>query len=320
MFTVGIDLGGTNIAIGLCDDTLRIVDKIKARTHRRRSPDEICADMANLTRELIERNGLMPEDIEYVGIATPGIANTELGIVESACNLPFSSYPLAEKFKESLPVGRVLIGNDANVAALAESLVGAASGTSSSVMITIGTGVGGGIILGGKIFSGGLNYGGAEIGHTVIRVGGRPCACGRRGCLESYCSATALGEITAERMRRLKERGVHSLMFDIANTDGKIGARTPFKAMKAGDREAKRIVDEYIKNLAAGITNIIHVFQPEVITIGGGVSNEGDALIEPLRRTVDREQYTRDNAIKTMIVRAKLGTDAGIVGAAGLGK
>ena len=121
-------------------------------------------------------------------------------------------------------------------------------------------------------------------------------------------------------MRRLKERGVPSLMFEIAEADGKIGARTPFKAMKAGDREAKRIVDEYVRNLAAGITNIIHVFQPEVITIGGGVSNEGDALIEPLRRTVDREQYTRDNAIKTKIVRAKLGTDAGIVGAAGLGK
>ena len=319
MYTVGIDLGGTNIAIGLCDSTLGIVDKVKARTHRRRTAEEITRDMATLTMELLERNGVKESEVEYVGIASPGIVDTERGVIERACNLPFTNFPLGEEFARHLRLP-VLMGNDANVAALAESLVGAAKGTRSSITVTLGTGVGGGIILDGRIFSGGLNSGGAEIGHTVIRVGGRPCACGRRGCLESYCSATALGEITRERMERLERAGKTSLLFDIAKEDGKIGARTAFKAMRAGDREGKRIVDEYIKNLSAGITDLVHVFQPEVITIGGGMSNEGDALIVPLRESVDREQYTRRNERKTLICRAQLGNDAGIVGAAGLGK
>ena len=320
MYTVGIDLGGTNIVIGLCDEELNIVDKIKARTHAKRDGKAIVSDMARLTEELILRNSLTLADVEYVGIATPGIVDADRGIVVSACNLPFCDFPLEEAFRELLPVERVFIGNDANVAALAESLIGAAKGTSTSVTVTLGTGVGGGIILGGRIFSGGLNSGGAELGHTVIRVGGRPCACGRRGCVESYCSATALGAITKERMEKLRRDGKDSLMFEIAEADGKVGARTAFKAMKRGDAEGRKIVDAFIKNLAAALTDIVHIFQPEVITVGGGVSNEGDALIIPLAEAVDREQYTRNNKVKTRIVRAKLGTDAGIVGAAGLGR
>jgi glucokinase len=214
----------------------------------------------------------------------------------------------------------IYIENDANAASLAEALVGAAKGTENSVMLTLGTGVGSGIIIGGKIFTGGLNSAGAELGHMVIKVDGRQCACGRRGCVECYCSAVGLANMTREKMHELSMKGIPSRLFDIAEEDGKIGARTPFKAMRDGDEHGRAIVEKYVKYLGLCIANVINIFQPEVISIGGGVSNEGDNLIIPLRAVADTEQYTRDNDVRTTICTAKLGTDAGIVGAAGLGR
>jgi len=227
---------------------------------------------------------------------------------------------MVKKFKEMMPGMKVYIANDANAAALAEALVGAARGTRTSVMLTLGTGVGSGIIIDGKIFSGGLNSAGAELGHMVIKVDGRQCACGRRGCLECYCSAVGLANMTNEKMRELQMKDMPSALFDIAREDGKVGARTPFKAMKRGDEHGRAIVEKYVKYLGLAVANIVNIFQPEVISIGGGVSNEGDNLIVPLRAVADSEQYTRDNAVRTRICRAELGTDAGIVGAAGLGR
>ena len=320
MYTIGIDLGGTNIAIGLCNDELRIIDKDSVPTLANRPGEEIVADMAALTKKIIERNGLSVEDIEYVGIATPGTANSKSGVVEYANNLPFKNFPIAELFTKHLAVKKVIIDNDANAAALGEALAGAARNTQSSVMITLGTGVGGGIVLDGKIFSGGLNCSGAEIGHTVISVGGRQCSCGRRGCFEAYSSATALTSFTKEKMNELELLGVDSLLFEEAEKEGKVSARTAFNAAKRGDVYGQRLVDDYITYLAAGITNVINVFQPEVVSIGGGVSGEGENLLAPLRKIVDLEQYTRDNPVKTKVVKATLGNDAGIVGAAGLGK
>ena len=185
MYTIGVDLGGTNIAIGLCDGDLKIIDKGSVPTGADRDGDSIVKDMAALAAAIIERNGLTVADIEYVGIATPGIANSKTGVVEYSCNLPFVNFPLADTFKKYLPVSRVLIENDANAAALAEALSGAAKGTKNSLMITLGTGVGGGIILDGHVYSGGLNCAGAELGHIVIVAGGRQCGCGRRGCWEA---------------------------------------------------------------------------------------------------------------------------------------
>ena len=320
MYTIGIDLGGTNIAIGLCDDDLKIIDKDSVPTHGDRPGEEIVADMAALTKKIIERNGLAVGDVEYVGIATPGTANSETGVVEYANNLPFKNFPIADLFIKNLPVKRVIIDNDANAAALGEALAGAAKDTKSSVMITLGTGVGGGIVLDGKIFSGGLNCSGAEIGHTVISVGGRQCSCGRRGCFEAYSSATALTTLTKEKMRELELLGLDSLLFEEAEKEGKVSARTAFNAAKRGDKHGQMLVDDYVAYLAAGIANVINVFQPEVVSIGGGVSGEGENLLAPLRKIVDVEQYTRDNPVKTKVVKATLGNDAGIVGAAGLGK
>ena len=320
MYTIGIDLGGTNIKAGLCDSHYNILDKESTPTLAHRSGEEIVADMAELALKLIVRNNITINDVEYIGIATPGIANSKLGMVEYSNNLPFKNFPMADIFRKHLPISRIYIANDANAAALGEALVGAARGSKNSIMVTLGTGVGGGIILDGKIFSGGLNDAGAEIGHTVIMAGGRQCSCGRRGCWEAYSSASALTDITKAKMRELKIKGIPSLLFDCADREGKVSARTAFNAKYRGDLHGEAIVNEYINNLAVGITNLINTFQPEIICIGGGVSGEKERLVEPLSIIVASEQYTRANAKKTQIKVAALGNDAGIVGAAGLGR
>ena len=318
MYTIGVDLGGTNIAVGLCDESLKMIDKGSVPTHANRDGELIVRDMANLAAEIIKRNGLTVNDIASVGIATPGAANSKTGVVEYANNLPFLNFPIAEIFKKYLPVEKVLIANDANAAALGEALAGAAKGTKNSVMITLGTGVGGGVIIDGKIFDGGINCAGAELGHIVIVAGGRQCSCGRRGCWEAYSSATGLSNMTKEKMNELKLKGIPSLLFDEADKDGKVSARTAFNAMKRGDKHGAMVVDEYIKYLAEGITNIINIFQPEILTIGGGVCNEKEYLTKPLLEIVESEQYTRNNVNKTKVVTAVLGNEAGIIGAAGL--
>lgn len=319
MYTVGIDLGGTNIAIGLCDGELRLVEKASTPTPKD-SADAIAEAMARLTKEIIERNGVMLDELEYVGIAVPGAASDGDGVVIYTPNLPFRDYPLAAAFKKILPVSRVILANDANAAALGEALSGSAKGAGSCVTVTLGTGVGGGIIIDGKIFSGGLNSLGAEIGHTVIVAGGRQCNCGRRGCWEAYSSATALTNMTEEKMKELSLKGISSLLFDEREREGKVSARTAFNAAKRGDPHGKAVVDEYIFYLGTGIANMINIFQPEVVSIGGGVSGEREYLTAPLRELVDTEQYTRASEVRTKIVTATLGNDAGIIGAAGLGR
>lgn len=320
MFTLGIDLGGTNIAIGLCNEKLEIVDKGSVPTLASRDAELIVKDMAALAMDITERNGLTPGDIEYVGIASPGTVNSGTGTVEYSNNIKMVNFPLSSLFKKYYPAKEVYIANDANAAALGEALAGVGKDYPSLVMITLGTGVGGGVIIDGKIFAGGVNCAGAELGHTVIDCGGRQCSCGRRGCWEAYSSATALTAMTKEKMNELKLKGIPSMLFDEEARDGKVTARTSFNAMKKGDRYGKEIVDEYIGYLAVGITNMINIFQPHVLCIGGGVCNEKEYLTRPLIEMVDREQYTRDGKNKTKIVTASLGNDAGIIGAAGLGR
>ncbi len=320
MYTIGIDLGGTNIAAGLCDASLSIIDKTSVKTPKDCPPENIAKAMADLSKQLINKNNIKVSDVEYVGMAIPGSIDPDSGIIEYANNLPFINFPVIEFFKKYLPIEKIHIENDANAAALGEALSGAAKGTDSSVMITLGTGVGGGVIINGKIFKGGINAAGAELGHTVIRVGGRLCTCGRRGCFETYSSATGLILTTKEKMRELEIKGIDSDLFKIGEKYGKINARVPFDAAKSGDKYGQEIVDEYIHDLAEGITNMINIFQPAVLSIGGGVSAEREYLIEPVRKIVERDQYTRLRKVKTHICPATLGNDAGIIGAAGLGK
>ena len=314
-YYIGVDLGGTNIAVGICDSDLKIVKKGSVPTKPDRAPELIVKDMADLSARLLKECGIPLDEVASVGIATPGTANSDTGVVEYSNNIPFFRFPIADVFKSFLPVKQVLIENDANAAALAEALSGAAKGTKKSVMITLGTGVGGGIVIDGKVYSG-FNHAAGELGHTVIEKGGRPCSCGRRGCWEAYSSATGLINMTREKVNECKIKGIPSLMVEEFDSTGRISARTAFSAMKKGDVPGADVVREYIAYLACGITNMINIFQPNVLSIGGGVCNEGENLTKPLLEKVWKETYSREGTPKTDIKIAKLGNDAGIIGAA----
>ncbi len=319
MYTIGVDLGGTNIAIGIVNEKFEIVKKGSVPTKPERGADPIIADMATLSRQLLDEVGITLDDVAFVGVATPGTANNETGVVEYANNIPFLQYPLADNLSALLDGKKVYIENDANAAAKAEAMAGVAAGAPISVMITLGTGLGGGIVIDGKVYTG-FNFAGAELGHIVIEKDGRQCSCGRKGCWEAYSSATGLVNITKDYIVKAREEGKATAMEEMIGGDlSKVSARTAFNAMKQGDEIGAAAVDEYISYLACGIVNIINIFQPNVLSIGGGVCNEGDNLMKPLMEKIWGETYTREGTPRTEIKIAKLGNDAGIIGAAVLG-
>ncbi len=313
-YYIGIDLGGTNIVAAVVDENYQIVTKASTKTNRPRPAEAIADDMAAMAIQAVKDAGLTMEQIEWVGVGTPGIANSETGIIEFSNNLGFENTPMAELIRRHIDKP-VYIENDANAAAYGEYVAGAAKGAKNAVCITLGTGVGGGIIIDGKIYAG-SNFGGAEIGHTVINMDGPQCSCGRRGCFEVYSSATGLIRMTKEKMEQVKDSKLHDIT---AERNGKVSARTAFDAMRLGDAAAQEVVDDYIRALAAGITNTINIFQPDVLCVGGGVCNEGDPLLLPMKALVEKEVYTRNSPKNTKIVIAELGNDAGLIGAAFLG-
>lgn len=313
-YYAGIDLGGTNIVAGVVDEEYNIVAKASTKTNCPRPEKEIADDMAKMALQAVKNANLTIGDIEWIGIGTPGIANSSTGVIERANNLGFENTPMVKYISEAIDKP-VFIENDANAAAYGEYVAGAAKGAKNAVCITLGTGVGGGIIVDGRIYAG-SNFAGAEIGHTVIEVDGAQCSCGRKGCFEAYSSATGLIRMSKEAMAQFPE----SIMNKMAEEKGKVTARTSFDAMRAGDKAAKNVVDKYIKYLAAGITNTINIFQPDVLCIGGGVCNEGDPLLLPVKALVEKEDFASNSAKRTEIVIAKLGNDAGIIGAAFLGR
>lgn len=310
---VGIDLGGTNIVAGVVNENYEIVARASVKTNCPRPAKDICVDMAAVAHEAIKNANLTMDDVEWIGVGAPGIANSATGIIEFANNLGFRNAPIVEYLKETISVP-IYIENDANAAAYGEFLAGAAKGATHAVCLTLGTGVGGGIIINGKIYAG-FNFAGAELGHMVIEMDGAQCTCGRKGCFEAYSSATGLVRMTKEAMDADKS----SKMWEMSAVEGKVSARLAFNAMRAGDATAKAVVNKYIKCLAAGTANVINIFQPNILCIGGGVCNEGDALLLPLRELIMEEAYTKHSKENTKIVIAKLGNDAGIIGAAFLG-
>ncbi len=314
MYTIGIDLGGTNIAVGIVDSGMHILLKDSVPTALPRSAEEIVVDMAALTRSLLRRASISMEEIKWVGVGAPGTANAETGTIEYANNLGFRNVPLVELLKKEL--GKtVYIENDANAAAYGEYRAGAVKDAESAVVITLGTGVGGGIVLNGRLLEG-FNYAGAEIGHTVIEYGGRECTCGRRGCWEAYASASGLIAITREAMQIHRD----SAMWEIAGLLENVNGKTAFDAMRAGDAAGSAVVNTYLNYLGCGIVNIINIFQPELICLGGGICKEGDNLIKPLEAFIEKEHYSRFAQKQTKLRIAKLGNDAGIIGAALLGE
>jgi len=320
MYYLGIDLGGTNIAVGIVDENYNILIKDSVPTGAEREGREVIRDMADLCKKLLDEKNISIDDIEYAGIATPGTANSDTGIVEYANNLNFENFPIADILTEFLGVKKVYIENDANAAALAEAVAGAAQGTKHSVMITLGTGVGGGIIIDNKVYSG-FNFAGAELGHIVIEHDGVPCNCGRKGCWEAYSSAPSLVRMTKEKIEECRAKGIKTAMEDDIDGDlSKVSAKTAFAVMKAtGDEAATAVVNKYIAYLGTGIANIINIFQPEILSIGGGICKEGDNLLIPLMANINSQRYTRGDSKQTVIKVASLGNDAGIIGAAALG-
>ena len=313
-YSLGIDIGGTNIAAGVVNDNYDIISESKVKTFSERGYRAVLDDIVLAAKMAVEKAGMTFNDIESVGMGCPGTCNQETGIVEYANNLGWSNIPLVSFVHDALKIP-VYFDNDANAAALGEYIAGAAKGAKSAIVITIGTGLGAGIIIDGKIFSG-SNYAGAEIGHTVINVDGEQCTCGRKGCFEAYCSVTALIRITKEYIQRFP----NTKMKEIVETEGKISGRTAFKAAKLGDKAGEEIVSIFIKNLACGIINTINVFQPDVFCIGGGVSNEGDNLLIPLKERISSEIYSKNSKHNTKIVLCSLGNKSGIIGASFLGK
>ena len=317
MYTIGVDLGGTNIAAGIVNDNYEIIKKGSVSTGAERDAQAIVADMAALCAQLIADAGLTKEDIEYIGIATPGTADSDTGIVKYANNLPFYDFPIADLLAKATGIKKVLIENDANAAAKGEAVCGAAKGHANSVMITLGTGVGGGIIIDNKVYSG-FNHAGAELGHIVIQKDGAQCSCGRKGCWEAYSSATALIRMTRQK---IAEVGKATKMWDMIEGNlEKVSGKTAFQAARDGDAAGQAVVDEYLDYLASGLASIINIFQPEILSIGGGISNEKDNLLIPVKERIKKETYTRENVKATEIRIATLRNDAGIIGAAVLGR
>ena len=306
---IGVDIGGTNIAAGIVDGDGKITARAKASTLPSRGARAVIEDSSRLCRDLASRAGLKPKDIGGVGVAVPGSVDPREGIVLFAPNIPFENTPVAGWMRESLGCP-VFVENDANAAALGEVRAGAARGCSSALVVTLGTGVGGGVILDGKVYSG-FNGAGGEVGHMVIEAGGRLCGCGREGCWEMYSSATGLIRMTREAI----EKHPDSVMCEMTAELGKVSGKTAFKAARQGDAAGQAVVDMYIRYLAIGIGNVINIFQPEMLCIGGGVCNEGEHLMNPLLKAVGREQFKGGDKT-TKICVAKLGNDAGIIGAA----
>lgn len=310
MYNIGIDLGGTNIKVGVVDENYNIVGKSNIKTNLPRPSEEIAESIAEGVRLACADAGISVSDVNSIGIGTPGVANRNTGVVLYSCNLGFNNFELGKVLGEKLGT-QIFVENDANAAAFGEVVNGAGKGYKNVVVVTLGTGVGGGIIIDGKIYTG-FNFCGGELGHTVIEYNGRQCGCGRKGCFEAYSSATALINMTKEAMEANPDSEMWKIAGSIENVDGK----TAFDGMRAGDKAAVGVVDMYINYLGCGLVNIVNTFQPELLLIGGGICKEGENLTKPLNEYIERESYCIDPNRSTKLDIAKLGNDAGIIGAA----
>ena len=313
-YRVGIDLGGTNIVAGVVNSDYEIIARAECKTAIPRPEADVCDSMADVVKKAVKKAKLTMDDISSIGIGVPGAVNPTTGIIETSPNLLFKNWDVRTMMMERLNNKFVKIENDANAAPLGEFLAGSAKGCTNAVCVTLGTGVGGGIIIDGKIYSG-SNFAGAELGHMVIVKDGKECGCGRKGCWEAYASATALINMTKDAIRN--EKAEFSYMLNSVEGDiNQVNGKTPFDAMLAGDFTGKAVIDDYVSYLACGIVNVINIFQPDVLCIGGGVSKQGETLLGPVRAIVEQERITKHNDKQTVICAATLGNDAGIIGAA----
>lgn len=308
MYYIGIDLGGTNVAAGLVEETGKLLGKASVPTPHGAEPvaDAIAAAAGMAAKEA----GVELNQVKSIGLTAPGIIDPEKGIVFRAVNMALENVPLVELVSQRLGLPGVL-ENDANAAALGEYVAGAGRGCQSLLAVTLGTGVGAGAVLDGKLYTG-FNYTALEAGHTVIHRGGRECNCGRRGCWETYASATGLIRSTREAM----EANRSSALWKLAPTLEAVNGKTAFDAADAGDPVGQTVIREYIEDLACGLTNLINILQPQVVCVSGGIARQGERLLGPVREIVDREEHNRSGKKRVTLRIAQLGDDAGVVGAA----
>ena len=313
MYYIGVDLGGTNIATAVINGKFEIIGKASVPTNAPRPGEEIAKDIAKSVELALENAGVSMSEINSIGIGAPGAVNAEDGVIEFSGNLGFDQVPLVE-YVEKYTGKKCFIENDANAAAYGELIAGAGRGAKNFVAVTLGTGVGGGIIIDGKIFSGWNSFG-AELGHINLFLDGEPCTCGRKGCWEAYASATALINQTKVAMENDKS----SKMWEIAGSLDNVNGKTAFDGMRAGDKTATEVCNKYIKYVACGIVDVINIFQPEFVCIGGGISKEKETLRKPVEEYANKYRFGKTAKKKTEIKIAQLGNDAGIIGAAFLG-
>lgn len=309
MYRIGIDLGSTTIKAGVVDMDNRLIASASRPMKAARDWKEIVADMADTAKDVLKKADFSVEDCISVGIGNPGIIDSKKGEIIFSNNISWRNIPLATEFRKyiNLPVH---ISNDANCAVLGEMIAGAAAGRKNVVLLTLGTGVGGGIVLNGKVFEG--NPGGAELGHATLIAGGRKCSCGRRGCIECYCSASAL----IHQANCALEEYPDSLMEEMKKESGSMSGKIPFEAAKKGDWLAKRVVDQYIEWLGEAITNYINIFRPEVVLISGGICCQGKNLTDPLNKFVRKYAFGGEEVDIPEVEIASLENDAGMIGAA----
>lgn len=308
MYYIGIDLGGTNIAVGIVDENGNIVKKNSTPTPSDVDYALVVAVMAEISKKLVADAGINVNEIVSVGIGCPGSIDYKKGSVAYSNNLKMNNAPVVEEFKKHWDIP-VFLENDANAAAYGEYVI---NGENADVFvaITLGTGVGGGVIIGGKVFSG-FNGAGAELGHSTLIYNGLPCTCGKKGCWEVYASATALVQQTKEGIKNYPD----SLMAKLAEKQGKVNGRTAFDAAKKGDVAGQKVVAQYLEYVADGIVSMVNIFQPNKIVIGGGISNEGEYILKPIREYVRKYDYNKLFE-RVKIDVATLFNDAGIIGAA----
>lgn len=311
-YRIGVDLGGTAIKAGVIDGENRMVCRVSVPTGASRSFETVVAEMAGAVRTAAAQAGMQMSDFRCVGFGMPGLIDHKRGVHVFAGNLGWRNVPIIAELKKHIDIP-VFVGNDANCAVIGETIAGAASGYRNVLMLTLGTGVGGGVILDRRLFTGGDGMG-AELGHVQLLFGGERCTCGIVGCLEAYASVTALIRQTGDMMSRCPESAMHAF----ARLHGGVDGRTAFECAKQGDAAAQAVVDAYLDYLAAGIGSFINMFRPDVVLIGGGLSNQREALLSPLSERVHRYAFAAEMIGIPPIRRAELGNDAGIYGAAHL--
>ena len=311
MIAIGIDIGGMSIKGAAVDSNGRVYEKFSMPFVKGEPGEITIRKLAELVKEYITAQHLDGK-IEGIGIGSPGTLDVEHGVVNYANNLGWNELPVAKLMNEVLPYP-IRLTNDANAAALGEARFGAGKSYETVIMLTLGTGVGGGIIINGKLFEGNECKGG-ELGHTVIQVDGEPCTCGRKGCFEAYASASALIRETKKAMLSNKR----SLMWKISPEIELVGGKVVFEAAAQGDKAAIKVLDNYIKYLGEGVLNYCNIFRPNIIVLSGGIANAGDALFIPLNKYIKERNYGYKMTPEVKVVPAELGYDSGKIGAAAL--